>query len=91
MLMTTAAWVAAEAEWQRDQFEADRLAGELGCEVTPNPYFVDHFDVRGLPGVWLMTGRPDEIRAEAACSRPPTPHREQALIPALTGGGGVGR
>jgi hypothetical protein len=38
----TGAQLAAETEWMRDQFEADRLAAELDCEVTPHP---QHFSV----------------------------------------------
>jgi hypothetical protein len=61
----TAAWLAAEAERMRDQLEADRLAAELGCEVTLDPRFVGVFEARDpAPGVWLLSGTPDEIRAE---------------------------
>jgi hypothetical protein len=67
----TAAWLAAETEWMRDQFEAARLSAELGCEVTPNPHFAGVFDARDpAPGVWLLTGTPEEIRAETAPCEP---------------------
>jgi DNA-binding CsgD family transcriptional regulator len=61
----TAAWVTAEAERLRRQIEADSLAAELGCEVTPHPCFAGLFEARDpAPGVWLLSGTPDEIRAE---------------------------
>jgi DNA-binding CsgD family transcriptional regulator len=61
----TAAWLAAETERMRDQFEADRLAAELGCEVIPNPRFTGIFDARdAAPGVWLLSGTAEELRAE---------------------------
>jgi hypothetical protein len=61
----TAAWLAAETERMRDQFEADRLAAELGCKVTLHPRFVGLFEARdAAPGVWLLSGTADEIRAE---------------------------
>ena len=63
----TAAWLAAETERMRDQFEADHLAAELGCEVTAHPRFAGVFEARNpAPGIWLLTGTPDEIRAEVA-------------------------
>ena len=61
----TPEWLAAEAERLRDQNEADRLAAELGCEVMPDPHFAGRFEARDpAPGVWLLSGLPDEIRAE---------------------------
>jgi DNA-binding CsgD family transcriptional regulator len=49
----------------RDELEAEMLAAELGCEVIPHPYFNGRFDARDpAPGVWLLSGTPDEIRAE---------------------------
>jgi DNA-binding CsgD family transcriptional regulator len=64
-MTVTAASVAAEAEWLPDQLEAGRLAAELGCEVTPHPRFAGRFEARdAAPGVWLLSGMPDEIRAE---------------------------
>jgi DNA-binding CsgD family transcriptional regulator len=61
----TAAEIAAEAQWMRDQAEADRLADELGCEVTLHLRFAAVFEACDLaPGVWLVSGTPDEIRAE---------------------------
>jgi DNA-binding transcriptional regulator YhcF (GntR family) len=63
----TAAEVAAETEWMRDRFEAGCLAADLGCEVTAHPRFAGVFEARDpAPGVWLLTGRPEEIRAEVA-------------------------
>jgi alkanesulfonate monooxygenase SsuD/methylene tetrahydromethanopterin reductase-like flavin-dependent oxidoreductase (luciferase family) len=64
--MTTAAdRLAAVAQQMRDKFDADRLAGELGCEVTPHPELAGRVDARDpLPGLWLLTGTPDEVRAE---------------------------
>jgi hypothetical protein len=38
-MTVTGAWFAAETEWLRDQFEADRLTAELGCEITMHPRF----------------------------------------------------
>jgi hypothetical protein len=57
--------LAAEAEWLRDQAEADRLAAELGCEVAPHPRYAGVFEVddREL-GLVLLSDAPDEIRAE---------------------------
>lgn len=64
-MTVTAASLAAETEWMRDRFEADRLAAELGCEVTPHPRFAGIFEARDpAPGVWLLTGSQDEIRSE---------------------------
>ena len=64
-MSATAAAVAAQAEWLRDQLEADRLAAELGCEVTLHPHFTGRFEARdAAPGLWLVCGTPDEIRAE---------------------------
>jgi hypothetical protein len=61
----TAAALVAEAERMRDQFEADCLAAEIGCEVTLHPRFAAVFVVRKpAPGLWLLAGTPDEIRAE---------------------------
>jgi DNA-binding CsgD family transcriptional regulator len=61
----TAEQLAAEAEWMRDQLEANRLAAELGCEVISHPLRAGIFDARGpAPGVWLLSGTPDELRAE---------------------------
>jgi hypothetical protein len=49
----------------RDRFEADRLTADLGCEVTPHPRFTGIFDARDpAPGVWLLSGTPEELRAE---------------------------
>ena len=64
-MTVTAASVAAEAEWLRDQAEARQLAAELGCEVTPHPRFAGVFEVddREL-GLYLQSGEPGEIRAE---------------------------
>jgi hypothetical protein len=60
-----AAWVAAEAERMRDQQEADRLTGELGCEVTPHPFYVGVFEVSDQElGLVLVSDVPDEIRTE---------------------------
>lgn len=60
-----AAEVAAEAGRMREQFEADTLAAELGCEVTPHPGWSGVVDARDpAPGLWLLTGTPDEVRAE---------------------------
>jgi len=61
----TAEWLAAEAERLRDQLEADRLAAELGCEVTMHPRFVGVFEARDpAPGLFLVSGSPGEIRRE---------------------------
>jgi hypothetical protein len=61
-----AAEVAAEAGRMREQFEADTLAAELGCEVTPHPGWSGVVEARDpAPGLWLLTGTPDEVRAEA--------------------------
>ena len=59
-----AAQVAAQARWMRGQLEAGRLAAELGCEVIPHPCVSGRFEARDpAPGVWLLCGTPDEIRA----------------------------
>ena len=61
----TGEWLAAETEWLRDQLEADRLAAELGCEVTMHPRFVGVFEARDpAPGLFLVSGSPGEIRRE---------------------------
>jgi DNA-binding CsgD family transcriptional regulator len=61
----TAGQLTAEAGRMRDQLEARMLRDELGCEVTPHPRFIGIFDAREpAPGVWLLTGTPDELRAE---------------------------
>jgi hypothetical protein len=61
----TGVWLAAETERIRNQFEAYRLAAELGCEVISHPRRAGIFDVRDpAPGVWLLSGTPDELRAE---------------------------
>jgi hypothetical protein len=62
----TAAQLAAETEWMRDKFAADRLAEELGCEVNPNLEFVGVVEPRDLvPGLWLLVGTPLFHYAEA--------------------------
>jgi hypothetical protein len=45
------------------RFEADKLAGELGCEVTVHPELAGVVEARGLPGVWLLAGSPEKVRA----------------------------
>jgi hypothetical protein len=55
----------AAARRMRNRIAAARLSAELGCEVTPNPDFPGTFDARDpAPGVWLLTGTLDELRAE---------------------------
>lgn len=64
-MTVTAAWLEAETERMRDQLEADHLAAELGCEVTPHPRFAGLFEARDpTPSVWLLSGTADEIRQE---------------------------
>lgn len=49
----------------RDRFEADRLAAELGCEVTPHPELAGRVEAwNALPGLRLVSGIPAEVRAE---------------------------
>jgi hypothetical protein len=49
------------------RLEAGALAAELGCEVTPHPLRTGVFEARDpWPGVWLLAGTSQEIRAEAA-------------------------
>ena len=61
----TAAWVQARARQLRAAQEAGRLAAELGCEVTPHPELAGVVEARcPVPGVWLLAGTPDEVRAE---------------------------
>lgn len=46
--------------------EAGRLAAELGCEVEPHPVLPGVVEARDpVPGVWLLAGTPDEVRAAA--------------------------
>ena len=55
----------ASVQRLRNRIAAARLSAELGCEVTPNPDFPGTFDARDpAPGVWLLTGTLDELRAE---------------------------
>jgi hypothetical protein len=50
----------------RGQLDADRLAAELGCEVTPHPELPRVVEARAPAlGVWLLAGTPDEVRAAA--------------------------
>jgi hypothetical protein len=61
----TGAWVTTEIRRMRGEFEAARLAAELGCEVTPHPELAGRVEARDpLPGLWLVIGTPDEVRAE---------------------------
>jgi hypothetical protein len=60
----TAAALAGQAQRMRDQFEADRLAAELGCEVTPRPGLPGIVEAREpAEGVWLLAGTPEKVRA----------------------------
>lgn len=46
--------------------EADRLAAELGCEVVPHLRFAGMVEARdAAPGLWPLSGTPDEVRNEA--------------------------
>jgi hypothetical protein len=55
----------ASVQRLRNRIAAARLAAEFSCDLIPNPDFAGTFDARDpLPGLWLLTGTPDEIRAE---------------------------
>jgi hypothetical protein len=60
----SAAWVTAETERQRDETEAARLAGDLGCEVTPHPLYAGVFEVDDALGLIMVSDAPAQIRAE---------------------------
>jgi hypothetical protein len=63
------------------QFTADRLAAELGCDVTPHPYLGGAFEARDpMPGVWLLMGTPEELRAEAAKYRDRVRERREGML-----------
>jgi hypothetical protein len=63
--MTLEDLTALRIERGHRRFIADRLSAEIGCEVSPHPMLKATFEARDpLPGVWLLAGTPDEIRAE---------------------------
>lgn len=66
----TAAWVAAAAQRMRGQLEADRLAAELGCEVSQHPELRGIVEARSpAEGVWILAGTPDSVRAGARAAQ----------------------
>lgn len=59
-MSVAAAWAAR----RRGRVEADCLAAELGCEVTPHPERPGVVEARGpSPGVYVLVGTPAEVRA----------------------------
>jgi hypothetical protein len=76
---TTAASVAAEAEWLRDSLDALALAAELRCEVALHPSFAGIVEAfRPAPGIYVLVGTPEEIRAEV--------RRQDQQEPSVLGG-----
>jgi hypothetical protein len=62
----TAALVTVQAGRILGQFQAVRLAAELGCEVAPHPELAGLVEAPNpAPGIRLLVGTADEIRAEA--------------------------
>ncbi|HEY0935869.1 MAG TPA: hypothetical protein VGD91_19285 [Trebonia sp.] len=58
-------FTAAAVHRLRDKFAADRLAAELGCEVTAHPRLAGRVEAWDpLPGLRLVTGTPEDVRAE---------------------------
>lgn len=54
----------------RGRLEADRLAAELGCEVTAHPELSGIVEARGpAEGVWLLAGTPAKVRAAARAAK----------------------
>jgi hypothetical protein len=69
-VIPVAARVAAEAQRMRDGLEARSLARELGCEVTAHPELAGRVEAWDpLPGLTLLIGTPDEVRAEVVACR----------------------
>ena len=66
----TAGSVAAAAQRMRGQLEADRLAAELGCEVSPHPGLRGIVEARNpAENVWILAGTPDSVRAGARAAQ----------------------
>ena len=68
-MSVSAARLERQARRLRTAQEAVSLAAELGCEVAPHPELPGVVEARSpLPGIWLLAGTADEVRAEVrAC------------------------